>query len=185
MFRFRSSLIPALLFSLSVASSSSSGQTRQPSLYSFLIPEGYVGWIRVDFEVPGAPPLPVEGDFYILKFSDTGRLQTSSRDIQGGWTDRGQFLYYSTERPYLLRLKTSGPPELRMVHGQFAGPGAGHKYPVPNPYQYYFIGPTDVFDRVDAMDPSTTPRESDGYPKVGRQSVLTREDLIRLKIRKP
>ncbi len=177
MFRFRSSLIPALLFSLSIASFAS-GQT-QEALYRFLIPEGYVGWIRVDFEVPGTPPLPVEGDFYVLKFSDTGRLQTSSRDIQGGWTDRGQFLYYSTERPYLLRLKTAGPPELRMVHGQFAGPGAGH------PYQYYFIGPKDVFDRVDAMDPSTTPRESDGYPKVGPQSVLTREDLIRLKIRKP
>ena len=92
MFRFRSSLIPALLLSLSIASSSSSAQTQQPWLYSFLIPEGYVGWIRVDFEVPGAPPLPVEGDFYILKFSDTGRLQTSSRDIQGGGLDRGQFL---------------------------------------------------------------------------------------------
>jgi len=185
MFRFWSKLILALLFSLSIASSSSSAQTRQPSLYSFLIPEGYVGWIRVDFEVPDAPPLPVEGDFYILKFSDTGRLQTSSRDITGGWTDRAQFLYYSTERPYLLKLKVGGPDETRMVHGQFAGPGAGHSYPVPKPYQYYFIGPKDVFDRVDAMDPSTTPRESDGYPKVGPQSALTREDLIRLKIRKP
>ena len=185
MFRFRSNLIAALLFSFFVASSSSSAQTQQPWLYSFLIPEGYVGWIRVDFEVPDTPPLPAEGDFYVLKFSDTGRLQTSSRDITEGWLDRAQFLYYSTERPYLLKLKVGGPDETRMVHGQFAGPGPGQKYPVPNPYQYYFIGPTDVFDRVDAMDPSTTPQESDGYPKVGPQSVLTREDLIRLKIRKP
>jgi hypothetical protein len=183
MFRFRSSLIPALLFSLSIASFAS-GQT-QEALYRFLIPEGYVGWIRVDFEVPGAPPLPVEGHFYILKFSDTGRLQTSSRDLTQGWLDRAQFLYYSTERPYLLRLKVGGPDETRMVHGQFAGPGPGHKYPVPNPYQYYFIGPPDVYDRVEAVDPSTAPREPDGYPKVGPRSVLTREDLIRLKIRKP
>lgn len=182
-FRFRSSLILALLFSLSIASSSSSGQTQQALPYYFLIPEGYVGWIRVDFEVPGAPPLTVENGYYILKFSDTGRIQTSSRDIQGGWLDRGHFLYYSTERPYLLKLKVAGPDETKMVHGQFSGPGAGHKYPVPNPYQYYFIGPTDVFGRVDASDPSTAPRESDGYPKVGPQSVLTREDLIRLKIR--
>jgi hypothetical protein len=182
MFRFRFNLILALLFSLSTASSSSSGQTQQSLPYSFLIPEGYVGWIRVDFEVTGAPPLTAENGYYILKFSDTGRIQTSSRDIEEWW--RAEFLYYSTERPYLLKLKVAGPTELRMVHGQFSGPGAGHAYPVPNPYRYYFIGPKDVFDRVDAMDPSTTPREPDWYPKVGPQSFLTPEDLIRLKIRK-
>jgi hypothetical protein len=181
MFRFRSNLILALLFSLSVASFSSRGQAQEALHHYFLIPEGYVGWIRVDFEVPGAPPLTVENGYYILRFSDTGRILTSSRDILGL---QDEFLYYSTEKPYLLKLKTAGPPELRMVHGQFSGPGPGHKYPVPNPYRYYFIGPTDVFDRVDASDPSTTPRESDGYPKVGPQSFLNREDLIRLKIRR-
>ena len=183
MLRFRFNLIPALLFNLSVVSFSSSGQAQQAaSHHYFLMPEGYVGWIRVDFEVPGAPPLTVENGFYILKFSDTGRIQTSSRDILGS---QDEFLYYSSERPYLLKLKVAGPPELRMVHGQFSGPGAGHKEPVPNPYRYYFIGPKDVFDQVDASDPSTAPRESDGYPKVGAKSLLTREDLIRLKIRKP
>jgi hypothetical protein len=50
MFRFRFNLILALLFSLSIASSSSSGQTQEAS-YRSLIPEGYVGWIRVDFEI--------------------------------------------------------------------------------------------------------------------------------------
>ena len=182
MFRFRLKLIPALLFFVSVASFSSRGRGQDALHHYFLIPEGYVGWVRVDFEVPGAPPLTVENGFYILRFSNTGRVQTSSRDILG-WQD--EFLYYSTEKPYLLKLKTAGPLELRMVHGQFSGPGAGHKDPVPNPYRYYFIGPKDVFDRVDSSDPSTGPRESDGYPKVGSQSVLTREDLIRLKIRKP
>ena len=63
MLRFRFNLIPALLFSLSVASFSSRGQAQEALRHYFLIPEGYVGWIRVDFEVPGAPPLPVEGDF--------------------------------------------------------------------------------------------------------------------------
>ena len=159
MFRFRFNLILALLLSLSIASFSSRGQAQEALHHYFLIPEGYVGWIRVDFEVPGAPPLPVEGDFYILRFSDTGRIQTSSRDILG-WQD--EFLYYSTEKPYLLKLKTAGPLELRMVHGQFSGPGTGHKDPVPNPYRYYFIGPTGVFDRVDASDPRTAPREPDG-----------------------
>jgi hypothetical protein len=184
MFRFRSNLvIPALLFSLSIASFSIRGQTQQTLPYRFLIPEGYVGWIRVDFEVPDAPPLPVEGGYYIFKFSNTGRIETSSRDLLESWHE--QFVYYSTERPYLLKLKIVGPAELRMVHGQFSGPGPGHPSPVPKPYRYYFIGPKDVFDRVDASDPKTAPQEPDGYPKVGAQSVLTREDLIRLKIRQP
>ncbi len=183
MFRFRYSFVLALLFSLSVASFSTSARDQQPEHYRFLMPEGYVGWIRVDFEIPDAPPLPIEGGFYVVRFSETGRFQTSSRDIpQGGWVDQAQFLYYSTETPYLLRLKTAGPTELRMVHGQFMGPGEG---PVPKPYQYYFIGPKDVFDRVQASDPRTLPHESDGYPQTGAQSLLTREDLIRLKIRKP
>jgi len=182
MFKLRSNLISALLFSLAIASFSLSGQAQQASHYSFLIPEGYVGWIRVDFEVPGAPPLTIENGFYILKFSDTGRVQTSSRDLLESWVTNDQFLYYSTEKPYLLKLKVGGPDETKMVHGQFSGPGPGH--PVPNPYRYYFIGPKDVFDRVEASDPSTAPREPDGYPKVGAQSVLSREDLIRLKVRK-
>ena len=69
MFRFRFKLIPALLFSLSVASFSSRGQAQETLHHYFLIPEGYVGWIRVDFEVPGAPPLTIENGFYILRFS--------------------------------------------------------------------------------------------------------------------
>jgi uncharacterized protein DUF6843 len=182
MFRFRSNLILALLFSLAIASFSR-GQTQQSLKYRLLIPEGYVGWIRVDFEVPDAPPLPVEGGYYIFKFSDTGRIQTSSRDLLESWDE--QFLYYSTERPYLLKLKVGGPPETIMVHGHFSGPGPGHNYPVPHRYRYYFIGPRDVFDRVEASDPRTAPQEPDGYPKVGSRSVLTREDLIRMKIRKP
>ena len=115
MFRFRSSLIPALLLSLSIASFAS-GQT-QEALYRFLIPEGYVGWIRVDFEVPDAPPLPVEGDFYILKFSNSGRLQTSSRDITEGWLDRAQFLLLNRE---ILPVKVKGCRTSGVENGSWA-----------------------------------------------------------------
>src|SRR5271169_6540326 len=33
----------------------------------FLIPEGYTGWVRIEFEVLDAPPVPMEGGEYILK----------------------------------------------------------------------------------------------------------------------
>jgi hypothetical protein len=173
--------ILALVLSFQITSVSICGQTSRKSLpYRFLIPEGYVGWIRVDFNVPGAPPLPVEDGFYIFKFSETGRLQTSSSDVVE--SRRNEFAYYSAEATY--QLKIVGPIETRMVHGQFSGPGPGQPAPVPTHYRYIFIGPTDVFEKFQNSDTSLLPHEVDGY-KVGAQSWLTREDLVRMKIREP
>ena len=64
----------------------------------------------MDFDVSGAPPLPIEDGFYIFKFSESGRLQTSSRDVVDL---RNEFFYYSTEGKY--RLHDTGPLEQRLV----------------------------------------------------------------------
>jgi len=179
-FLFKFAKSAALVIILQIASISIHTQTRSLP-YRFLIPEGYVGWIRVDFDVPDAPPLPVEDGFYIFKFSDSGRLQTSSRDIV--YSRRNEFFYYSTADKYQLKL--TGPLETRMVQQEFSGPGPGHLAPVPNRYRYIFIGPYDVFARYQASDQRLGPHEPDGYPKVGAQSWLTREDLIRMNVRQP
>lgn len=70
-FRF---LVGAFLIIATQVVISSNGQTRTLP-YRFLIPEGYVGWIRVDFDVSGAPRLPIEDGFYIFEFPESGRLQ--------------------------------------------------------------------------------------------------------------
>jgi hypothetical protein len=44
----------------------------------WLIPEGYVGWLRLDYSVQGAQPLPIENGCLIVRLPRTGRLQTSS-----------------------------------------------------------------------------------------------------------
>ena len=44
----------------------------------WLIPEGYVGWLRLDYSVQGSPPLPTENGNYVVRISRSGRLQTSS-----------------------------------------------------------------------------------------------------------
>jgi hypothetical protein len=64
---------------------------RPPS--RFLIPSGYVGWIRVEYRVPNAQPLPREGQFLLVRVSKDGTLQTSS-DLPGGWA-HDQYFYYS------------------------------------------------------------------------------------------
>jgi hypothetical protein len=65
---------------------------RRP-LSRFLIPSGYVGWVRVEYRVRSAPPLPREGKYLLLRLERDGALQTSS-DLPGGWS-HDQFFYYS------------------------------------------------------------------------------------------
>jgi hypothetical protein len=37
-----------------------------------------MGWLRVDYGIAGAPPLPIEGATYVIRMPESGRLQTSS-----------------------------------------------------------------------------------------------------------
>ena len=53
------------------------------------IPEGYVGWLRLDYGVEGALPLPIEKGCYVVRFTRAGRLQTSSRNRPQ--TDRNDY----------------------------------------------------------------------------------------------
>ena len=44
----------------------------------FLIPEGYVGWLRVEYDVECFPPIPVGDGVRILRFARDNVLETSS-----------------------------------------------------------------------------------------------------------
>ena len=79
-----------------------------PRSFRFLIPEGYSGWVRVEFEAAGAPPLPSEGGQTVLKIPATGVLRTSSPE-RYGWA-RDSYYFYSDggSRP----LPDSGPGRL-------------------------------------------------------------------------
>jgi hypothetical protein len=171
-------LVLFVLFSFFPAGSASSQEKTQDKTfpYRFLIPEGYVGWIRIDFDVVGAPEIPIEDGFYVFKVLESGRLQTSSSDLVE--STRNQFFYYSGAGRYRIRL--GGPLENRLVQGEFSGPGSGHLPPVPNHYRYIFIGPLQAFEKDRAIDPKARLREPDGYPKVGAQTWLTQEDLKRM-----
>ena len=46
----------------------------------WLIPPGYVGWLRLDYSVKGAVSLPIESGRYVVKMPPSGRLQTSSEN---------------------------------------------------------------------------------------------------------
>jgi hypothetical protein len=125
-------LVTALAVWLSVSARNS---TRPAS--RFLIPEGYTGWIRIEFEVPEAPPLPMESGQYILKVPPDGILRTSSGQ-QYGWA-KDHYYYYSAQatRP----LPNSGSAAL--IWGRINGEGSGAAG--KQKYEELFVGTEDQF----------------------------------------
>ena len=88
-------LIAALAFNAVACASDTNtqeGESRCLPMYRFLIPEGYVGWIRVDFNVNAAQPLPAEGDHLVFTIPEPGYLRTPARYLCGWPQD---YYYYS------------------------------------------------------------------------------------------
>lgn len=103
----------------------------------FLIPEGYTGWVRIEFEVQSAPTLPMEGGQYVLKIPSGGVLRTSSAE-QYGWA-KDHYYYYSAQgvRP----LPDSGPAKLiwGKINGEESGASGKRKY------EEFFVGNSQQF----------------------------------------
>ncbi|HEX5708275.1 MAG TPA: hypothetical protein VFX96_13310 [Pyrinomonadaceae bacterium] len=82
---------------------------RRPSRY--LIPDGFVGWVKIYYKVKDAPPLPFEDGAYLFKIPASGVLKTSS-SMEYGWAS-DEYFYYSDDarRP----LKETGWGEGGMI----------------------------------------------------------------------
>jgi hypothetical protein len=61
----------------------------------FLIPAGYVGWLRVEHDVECASPAPVESGLTIFRFTGTNVLETSSSMPETAAERR--YFYYSAD----------------------------------------------------------------------------------------
>ena len=103
----------------------------------FLIPEGYTGWVRVEFDVQGAAPLPEEGGDYVLKIPSAGILQTSSPE-QYGWA-RDRYYYYSVQGQ--RSIPDSGQGELiwGKINGEEVSSAGKRKY------EEFFVGTAQQF----------------------------------------
>lgn len=70
-----------LLLVATISLLTTSCNTRRPDL--FLIPAGFKGWAKVQFQVASAPALPVENGHWLLRLDGKGHLRTSSM-LEGG-----------------------------------------------------------------------------------------------------
>lgn len=107
---------------------------RPPS--RFLIPSGYVGWVRIEYRVPGARTLPREGKYLLVVLDKSGNVETSS-DLPEGWA-HDQFFYYSgnTRQP----LSNAGWCKGGMIWGE-----ATEKNEKSAMVQKFFVGNEDQF----------------------------------------
>ena len=69
---------------------------RKRTPISYQLPKHYVGWVTIKYEKPGAPPLEMIGDNYLIKIPPNGIFETSSKLEQGAaedeyfWQDSGK-----------------------------------------------------------------------------------------------
>ena len=135
---FTLALLTGLASWLSVSARNS---TRPAS--RFLIPEGYTGWVRIEFEVQDAPPLAMENGEYVLKIPPGGVLRTSSAE-QYGWA-KDHYYYYSAQaaRP----LPDSGSAAL--IWGKVNGEGSGTSG--KQKYEELFVGTAQQFKNQGAV----------------------------------
>ncbi len=61
----------------------------------FLVPEGYIGWLRLEYNVKDAPSVPFENEVKVFKFTKAGLLNTSSGGPDEGAED--EYFYYAED----------------------------------------------------------------------------------------
>lgn len=103
-----------------------------------LIPAGYTGWVRVDFGVAGAPPLPREQRRLLIALHPDATLKTSTLRPEGLGKD--EYFYQSgTSR---TPLSTSGVCKGGMIWGVITGQDSGNQ---AVEYERFFVGTEDQF----------------------------------------
>ena len=100
---------PGLFLCYSVLATFSCGSRTRPE--KWIIPEGYAGWLRLDYAIKGAPLLPMEGGAYVVRMSQSGRIETSSP--YNSSIDENEF-FLATTRGF----QRLGFSQGRMAHSQ-------------------------------------------------------------------
>jgi hypothetical protein len=118
-------------------------QTRQADRY--LIPQGYTGWVFLEYEVKGAPPLGSESGFKLFRIPRNGRLQTSSPGPVAGAARDEYYYIHSKGQRQPLKLGDWGRG------GSIWGGSVGGGTP---PSERFFIGTEKQFSKAGPEPPS-------------------------------
>lgn len=103
----------------------------------FLIPEGYSGWVRVEFEVATAPPLPSDGGYTLVRIPPSGLLKTSSPEDYG-WA-KDDYFFYSGDDVRAIPDSGSGRLIWGKINAEEANSSGKRKY------EEFFVGTEQQF----------------------------------------
>lgn len=87
-------------FVATIALLTTSCNTRRPDI--FLIPAGFKGWAKIQFQVASATPLPAEKGHWLLWLDGEGHLRTSSM-LEGGLANDEYFYVANGHRTPLRK----------------------------------------------------------------------------------
>jgi hypothetical protein len=109
---------------------------------NYLIPEGYVGWVTVDYGVVGAPALPLQNDHLLVKFPNSRVVQTQSK-LEYGWASDKYFYYTMTgQQRELKNTKWGGGG---MIWAGTVGSESDGKGGMRNIEQRFFVGTEEQY----------------------------------------
>ena len=151
-------LLVVSLFSLTVGCQV---KVRRPSRY--LIPQNYIGWVRIDFNVEGASSLPVEDNHYLFKIPLTGHFETLS-DIEYGVAD-DEYFYYSRDKSKKLQVSTKD--DSGMIRAGFNGQREkgtmnSNVRQLVATFEYFFVGTDEDWRKYgQAKDENSNPKLGD------------------------
>lgn len=111
-----------------------------------LIPAGFIGWARVDFEVKDVPPLPREQSYSLIVLNADGTLKTSSPHPEGIAKDEYFYFAGANRTP----LSTSGVCKGGMIWGVATGTESGSQAATIS--EKFFVGTETQFRHE--VDPS-------------------------------
>ena len=108
----------------------------------YLVPDGYVGWVRVEYNVPGAPLLPMEDGRFVLRFPPKPFLQTSSPE-HFGWAKDAFFYYHDGSlRPLAQSGRGGGGQVWGRINGEATTLTGRHQY------EEFFVGSEQQFQQA-------------------------------------
>lgn len=123
------------------------GATKRPPNL-FLVPDGYVGWLEVQYGVKDTPKLIVKGGYRIYPFPRTGFIKTSSSQLYGLSKDKICYLTPKGQKELFRGSANTGA----MVWGdRYAGGNGGSG--AYTAAQYVFIGSAKQFQKVENDPP--------------------------------
>ena len=144
---------------------------RRPNRY--LIPEGYVGWVRVNYRIKDAPVLPIEDSFYVLKFPADGVINTASEGEEGFASDE---YYYYDENADRQRIRNANDDGL--IWGGVAFGSLSARGKEPTKYSEFFVGTKQQFQQVGLKC-----KDSDLNPIIGPLEKCQRNGPDRLTVK--